>query len=39
MEILLHASAKKKTQRLNGFKFRAFMGLFQMTRGSEGVNH
>ena len=40
MEILLHASAKKqKTQRLNGFKFRTFMGLFQMTHGSEGVNH
>ena len=27
-EILSHASAKKKTKRLNRFKFRAFMGRF-----------
>ena len=31
MKILLHASAKKKTRRLKGFKFHTFMGCFQVT--------
>ena len=31
MEILSHASAKKEDKKLGGFKFRTFMGRFQMT--------
>ena len=38
MKILSHASAKKKTKRLKGFKFRLFIGRFQCHRDSEGVN-
>ena len=38
MKILSHASAKKKTKRLKGFKFRTFIGRFQCHHGSEGVN-
>ena len=38
MKILSHASKKKKTKRLKGFKFRTFMGRSQVTTWSEGVN-
>ena len=31
MKILSNASAKKKTKRLKGFKFRSFIGRFQVT--------
>ena len=31
MKILSHASAKKKTKILKGFKFGTFIGRFQMT--------
>ena len=30
MELLSRASAKKRTKRLQGFKFRAFIGRFEM---------
>ena len=39
MKILSRANAKKKTKRLNDFKFRTFIGCFQVTgNGSERVN-
>ena len=38
MKVRPHANAKKKTERLKGFKFRIFIGHFQRQRGSEGVN-
>ena len=38
MKILSHACVKKKTKRLKGFQFRAFMGRSQVTTWSEGVN-
>ena len=31
MTILPHASSKRKTKRIKGFKFRAFIGRFQVT--------
>ena len=31
MKILPHASLKRKTKRIKGFKFRAFIGRFQVT--------
>ena len=37
MDSLSQASAKKKTKRLRGFKFRNFIGCFQVTSW-EGVN-
>ena len=30
---------ENKTKRLKGFKFRTFIGCFQVTRGSEGVKN
>ena len=38
MKLLSHVSAKKKTKRLKGFKFRTFIGRFQVTTDSEAVN-
>ena len=31
MKVLPHVSAKKKTKRLKGFKFRTFIGRFEVT--------
>ena len=38
IKVLSHANAKKKTERLRGFKFYILIGRFISHYGSEGVN-
>ena len=38
LKVISNASTKKKTKRLKGFKFRTFIGRFQITAGKKGLN-